>query len=189
MLENFKIWDDLLDEKFLMEIDDESNYYSWDFGNTSGNNSWPYGNKGGHRFWGCSLFRRISSDKIINNCPDQIYNLYLHLTQNIIKQNFQLEQISLNAQSLGQDGSTHIDNLPNNNFYTLMVFITSKWEESWGGNFQLLKSQDSPPEIVKSITYKPGRIVLFDSGIPHRGLAPIVPKVLRKSLVFRLKKL
>ena len=37
------------------------------------------------------------------------------------------------------------------------------------------------------VSPKPGRIVLFDGDLPHRGLAPKVPNILRKSLIYRLE--
>ena len=181
-----KIWDDLLDDKFIVEIDKESDEYDWRINNIAGNFTYPYGHKGTHLMWGCTLYRKHSNGYIENRCPINIYDLYLYLTKTIIKQPFELTTIQLNAQSLGQDGSVHIDS---NSDYTLMVLLNSKWDSKWGGDFQILETLDDSSKTIKSISYTPGRIVFFKGDIPHRGLAPIEPYIVRKTLVYRLNKI
>ena len=41
-------------------------------------------------------------------------------------------------------------------------------------------------ERIEEIEYKPGRIVLFDAGIPHRGLAPLNKYAYRYTTVYRV---
>jgi Rps23 Pro-64 3,4-dihydroxylase Tpa1-like proline 4-hydroxylase len=105
-----------------------------------------------------------------------------------LKEPYKLETIQVNGQSMGQNGTTHIDNAHNDGRKTLMVFINFKWQKEWGGEFHLLEKYNNNSKIVKNIEYIPGRIILFDGNIPHRGLAPTKPYIIRKSLVFRLSK-
>ena len=70
-----------------------------------------------------------------------------------------------------------------------MYFLNSEWEKGWGGEFQFMDKIDTNGEgsqVLKSIDYIPGRLILFKASIPHRGLAPLKPYVLRKSIVWRL---
>ena len=177
-----QIWDDLLDDRFLLDLDEESNFYNWKLGNIANRKSFPYGLKGSHLLWGTKF-------ESLNTSSKNIINLYNYLSQNLLNQEFNIKSIQVNGQSMGQNGTCHTDNPPNNQEYTLMVFINYKWEEKWGGDFQLLKEYDDNAEITQSIKYIPGRIILFDGSIPHRGLAPLKPYIIRKSLVFRLKKI
>ena len=180
-LPEIKVWDNLFDDRFILELDEQTNEYPWKL-NISGNRySFPNKTKGNYLFWG------VKFD--IKNLPPIILDIYNHLTMNIINQNFTLLSSHINGQSMGQDGTCHIDSLPNLQTHTLMVFINYKWEKEWGGDFQLLKEYDDNAEITQSIKYIPGRIILFDGSIPHRGLAPLKPYIIRKSLVFRLKKI
>ena len=57
-----------------------------------------------------------------------------------------------------------------------------------GGDFQLLEEYNDNAKIIKSIKYVPGRVILFDGNIPHRGLSPTKSNILRKSLAYRLAK-
>ena len=184
-LPGIQIWDNLLDDRFLLDLEEDSNLYNWHLANRANRKSYPLGTKGSHVFWGTTLYSEIHPKDLP---PSNIQNLHFYLTEKVISQKFNTKSIQANAQTLGQDGGCHVDNAPNTEEYTLMVFINYKWEEKWGGDFQTLKEYDNNAEVVHSIKYVPGRIVLFDGSIPHRGLAPLEPYIVRKSLVFRLKK-
>jgi hypothetical protein len=189
-LSSVQIWDDLLDDRFLLDLDEESNYWNWHLNNIANPKSFPYGGKGSHLLWGTTLFDANSSQSWgkIENCPKNIFNLYQYLLNSVLKEKYKLEMISVNGQSIGQNGTTHVDNGFNEGGRTLMVFINFKWQKEWGGEFQLLEKYSNSAKIVKNIEYVPGRVILFDGNIPHRGLAPTEPYIIRKSLVYRIKK-
>jgi len=176
-----KIWDDFIDDRFILDLDEESNNYSWSLDNVANRKSFPYKLKGSHLLWASNFFK-------LNEAPKKISNLYNFLINDIIQSPYILENIQLNGQFLGQNGTTHTDSKFNEGKMTLMVFITFKWQKEWGGEFQLLEEYKDNAKIIKSIEYIPGRIILFDGSIPHRGLAPTKPNIFRKSLVFRIKK-
>ena len=177
-IDSLQIWDNIIDDRFLLDFDEESNVYPWNLNNTANRKSYPYGNKGSHVFWG----HRFNND----NCPDYILGLSKFLLEEVIQKPYKISTIDFNAQSMGQDGTCHLDNSFGTGERSLMVFFTYKWKEEWGGDFQLLEAYDNDSKVVKSIKYIPGRVVFFDGNIPHRGLAPLEPYVMRKSLVFRL---
>ena len=183
-LPRIRIWDNLLDDRFLLDLDEESNYYTWVLNNTANRFSFPYGKKSSHLFWVSDLFSKEDPHKPV---PTPILDLFEYLIKNVLKKPFHLQQIQINGQSMGQDGTCHMDSQLNSKEYTLMVFINYKWEKEWGGEFQTLKDYDNSSKITNHIEYIPGRIILFDGSIPHRGLSPNIPYVVRKSLVFRLK--
>ena len=177
-ISSVKIWDNLIDDRFLLDLDEESNTYNWNLNNIANRYSFPYEKKGSHLLWGTKFS--------IDNCPEKIHSLCKYLLSNIIKHPYKVNLVELNAQSLGQEGTVHIDSDYNSGERTLMVFFNYKWEKNWGGEFQLLEKYDHNSKIIKNIEYIPGRVVIFDGNIPHRGLAPKIPNIIRKSLVFRL---
>ena len=179
-LSSVQIWDGLLDDRFLLDLDEESNHYHWCLDNVANARSFPYRLKGSHYFWGVNMPQ--------NQLPEKIKMLYDFLLNDVIKQPYKLKEAQINGQSLGQNGTVHIDNPINSGERTLMVFINFKWQKEWGGDFQLLEEYNNNSKILKNIEYIPGRIILFDGNIPHRGLAPIEPYIVRKSLVYRLAK-
>tara|TARA_R110000803_G_scaffold56812_1_gene114241 strand:- start:1133 stop:1702 length:570 start_codon:yes stop_codon:yes gene_type:complete len=181
-LSSVQVWDNYLDDGFLVNLDEDSNHYSWQLNNVANRKSFPYKRKGSHLFWS-------SGFPSLEKSPKNISNLYNFIIKEVVQSSFNLEGIMLNGQSLGQNGTTHIDNYYNDGYRTLMVFINHKWQKEWGGEFQLLEEIDNNSKIIKTIEYIPGRIIIFDGNIPHRGLSPIEPYILRKSLIFRLKSL
>jgi SM-20-related protein len=54
--------------------------------------------------------------------------------------------------------------------WTALFFINSCWNEDWGGEF--LMYEDGPQAIALAVAPKPGRMVLFDGEIIHRGGSP-----------------
>lgn len=180
-LSSVQIWDDYLDDNFILDLDEDSNNYSWRLDNVANRKSFPYKRKGSHLFWG-------STFPSLEKSPKTISSVYNFIIKELVQSSFNLESIALNGQSLGQNGTTHIDSYYNTGYRTLMVFINHKWQKEWGGEFQLLENNNNKAKIIKTIEYVPGRIIIFDGNIPHRGLAPTVPYIVRKSLIFRLKK-
>lgn len=193
--EHYKIWDGLFDDVFLHELDlDLSNTSFWGLGNVANSTSYPYGLKGSHNFWGATLYRENANIfKVINETPQKVQDLFYFLKSKIDR-DFKLLEISLNAQSLGQDGGWHLDHYASiappemkyNEDYTMMLFLNPIWEKDWGGEFQFTDRLEKSSKPLITLDYTPGRVILFKGIIPHRGLGPKVSKVVRKTLVFRL---
>jgi len=178
---DIQIWDNLIDDRFLLDFDEESNHYHWKLDNIANRYSFPYNKKGSHLFWGVGI--------PLESQPKSISNLYSYLSENFLGPNYKLHYIQINGQSMGQQGAGHFDRKYGVNQKSLMVFFNYKWNKEWGGEFQLLKENSNEIEVIKNIEYVPGRIILFDGNILHRALAPKEPYVIRKSLVYGLEKL
>jgi hypothetical protein len=182
------VWDDLFDDIFINELDFITNgnngQIKWGLNNYANRSGYPYGTKGTHQFWGNTLFNRKSEDEIINECPDKIYSMLKFILQDVIRTDLRLDMIQMNGQSLGQEGTTHTDDAVSK--YTLMYFVNSKWEKTWGGSLEFMGEDNGKLITRENINFIPGRVILFDGSIPHRAKAPLVPYVVRKTIVFRL---
>jgi|TARA_R100001440_G_scaffold8104_2_gene15609 Rps23 Pro-64 3,4-dihydroxylase Tpa1-like proline 4-hydroxylase len=178
---NIKIWDNRIDDEFIFEKDKESDYYSWQYNNMANTNSFPNNRKGTHLFWSVTTF---PNKKIF----DQYTSLAQFISTHLIKKDFQINSVFINGQFIGQDGTSHQDMKEGlTGQKTLMVYLNNRWQKEWGGEFQVLKEKSNDSEVIHSIEYKPGRIIYFDSSLHHRGLAPKIAGVFRKSLVYRIQ--
>lgn len=54
--------------------------------------------------------------------------------------------------------------------WTALTFINARWHEDWGGELLMYAGADGPCDYA--IAPRPGRMVLFDGMIPHRGGVP-----------------
>jgi len=54
--------------------------------------------------------------------------------------------------------------------WTALYFVNSRWHEDWGGEFQIYPEDGSA--IIFSVVPRPGRMVIFDGMIKHRGGIP-----------------
>lgn len=51
--------------------------------------------------------------------------------------------------------------------WTMLYYANMEWNKDWGG--ETLFTNEQYDEIEYAVMYKPGRFVLFDSSIPHKG--------------------
>lgn len=77
-----------------------------------------------------------------------------------------IERIYANFNLFGDFQFAH----PDGDVWTALFFINSVWNEDWGG--ELMLYEDGCQPIALSIAPKPGRMVLFDGEILHRGGTP-----------------
>ena len=174
------VWDNLIDDDFLLRKDRESNFYSWSLTNIANNNSFPNSQKGSHLIWGSILNKG-------NDLEKDYKDLLQFCVNKLIKKNFKVTEVSMNGQSYGQDGTCHTDVYGGGEEKSLMIFLNNRWQKEWGGEFQILENKSNDSKVLYNIEYVPGRIVYFDASLPHRGLAPKVTNVFRKSLIYRLE--
>jgi hypothetical protein len=176
-----KIYDNIFDKEYLYFIDRYVHSMKFSATNIANRKTVPYGNSGSHKLFGTSFFHRESINDILvfdqKNFPT-FYEMF-NLIQNQLNKSFILWTCKLNLQHSGCNGTFHTDFSPNEDRgkYSLMVFTNSEWEKEWGGEFEINNEK---------IDYVPGRVVLFDGSIPHRGLGPSLnyPYVYRTSLVY-----
>jgi hypothetical protein len=81
--------------------------------------------------------------------------------------NVGLERIYANFNLFGDFQFAHPDGT---DAWTALFFVNSRWNQDWGGEFLLY--EDGPQPIALAIPPRPGRMVLFDGEIWHRGGSP-----------------
>lgn len=72
---------------------------------------------------------------------------------------------------------------------TALIFGNDKWKINWGSETIFTNEESDDAEIIQSVIPKPGRLIIFDSNIPHTGRVPssLFPHY-RYSLVFNFNK-
>lgn len=101
---------------------------------------------------------------------------------------FKLYSAIAGGKTFGLDGGIHTDkdvefNDMGDGFMTLCFFPNEEWNPEWGGEFQFFNEDGS---IIATYYPMPNTCIVFDSNIPHRGLAPNRDcKRLRKYVSFK----
>jgi hypothetical protein len=91
------------------------------------------------------------------------------------------KQIRVNLTTPSERNYLHHDGLQGK---TLLYYPNSLWKIEWGGH--TLFMDENLEDTKYACLYKPGRVVLFDSPIPHMILTPnIMTPVNRYSLVLQ----
>jgi hypothetical protein len=87
----------------------------------------------------------------------------------IIKKNVKLIRINTNFQFYGMESGWHNDyNIPDENAWSLVTYINSKWDYTWDGQFVIrTKNRD-----YINVNPTPNEGVLFNASLEHRGGAP-----------------
>jgi len=150
--------------------------------------TFPYGFKGTHRLFGATLFNRVDLNRAtsVHDKSESFFNIFDEI-QNRLNVRFFLHSIHLNIQHSGCNGTTHTDSGWADD-YTIMMMTNPEWKDEWGGQFQL--TDDDGKTVVEEHAYVPGRIIIFPSKHPHRGLGPgpNSPYVYRSTVVWRVTK-
>lgn len=184
-----EVYDELYTDDFLVKLHALSRDLPWGYGNTANRYQYPQDSilgKGSHVFFGRRIYQKHSPYRIHNHAPDEFIDVLENFVFKIIKDNsLELQGIDINLQLLGQDGTVHRDFYNNPQDRTIMFYPHYKWDESWGGAFQVLDNQDN---IIDEYFPMPGRIIYFDSTVLHRALAPTIANIPRISVAFRMNK-
>lgn len=73
-----------------------------------------------------------------------------------------------NAYKRGDVTALHTDESD----ITALLYGNPKWNINWGSETIFTESLSPDTEIIASIIPKPGRLVIFDSSLPHSGRPP-----------------
>jgi len=97
----------------------------------------------------------------------------------------------INAFKFSDASLSHIDYSPLNvKSKTALLYCNREWNIDWGGETVFLNELSKNSEIIKSIIPKPGRLVIFDSEIPHAARVPnILYPTYRYTLVHNFHKI
>ena len=188
-----KIYDGKFDAKYLHDIfevlEDKINYKANNVANAS---TWPYFKTGTHKLLGSTIFSRKHlnfMDYVDNENALTFYRMFDFLCEILERDSRSvfLERIAINLQHSGCDGTLHIDSEgpQDKGSYTLMVMPNPIWEKGWGGKFQIFSEDRS--KMLEEHDYVPGRVILFPSHLPHRGLASTKKYIYRYSIVYGVR--
>ena len=118
----------------------------------------------------------------------EIINKLGELDPNTKKYQFKLYSAIAGGKTYGLDGGIHTDkdiefNDLGDGFMTFCFFPNEEWNPEWGGEFQFF---DNDGNVIATYYPEPNTCLVFDSNIPHRGLAPNRDcKKLRKYVSFK----
>lgn len=107
------------------------------------------------------------NDTFINLVTNRYFTSIPELTENAV----QLGRQYVNFSTLDTVDLIHDDcQYDKLDHYTILQYATFTWQPHWHGETVFYNSDYS--EIMMSVTFKPGRIVFFDSSIPHSARVP-----------------
>jgi len=150
-----------------------------------------------HSLWGATFFRKdYELDTDVS--PRQTY--MAKWLDRKIQTDFgfkwvRLQYMGLNSQTMGQDGTCHMD-ADRDDAYSLsfLYYTNTFWNPNWGGALRLYSEQfysgikeDMDEFEIGRVDFKPNRLLIFDGRIPHGAEAPH-PKaryIDRRSIVLR----
>jgi hypothetical protein len=100
--------------------------------------------------------------------------------------NLVFEKMQVNYTPPGEYRIIHVDSTKPHDL-TCLYFANEKWDVEWGG--ELLLYNRAKTEVLHAVTPKPGRMVIFESCIPHRGgTQSVICREIRMAVVLRFKR-
>lgn len=83
----------------------------------------------------------------------------------IPEQYFRLNASYVNLGIRGATYETHVDSYWNQSGKTLIYYANKEWNRNWGGETMFFNDDGKEIEYITPLV--PGRVVIFDSDIPH----------------------
>lgn len=134
-------------------------------------------------FW-AAVF--ADSEPALEKASPELYALWL-CAKRLLRGEHRIGLAYANGQTYGQAGEIHTDTEATGH-KTVLYYCNGHWQPSWHGETLFYTPDRS--EIIRAIVPKPGRIVIFDSNIPHAGRDPArVCPVMRVTVAFKLEPL
>lgn len=181
--------DDLFSDKFLFNCYEEvAHESSWACNTASNRYQNPVGcsfSKGKSLALGTTWYKSITKHFYKNDLPQTLMFVYEVILEHFHEDlnNSTLHMVNGNLQLQGMDGFWHQDSFYESTSEKSVIFFPHyKWSPDWGGAFQTQQNDQ-----IENYLPMPGRLILFDYSIWHRGLAPCVPMQPRYSVVYRFK--
>ena len=135
------------------------------------NNSWVFNKKEAgqyhnHPKFGNLLKQQYDAHGVGDILPlVEVAEVSKYTVMKVLKKRMKLERVNTNIQFAGQHSSLHEDG--GKNQWTLCIFVAAKWNEDWGGAFQIFIDGE---EFLTP--FNPNRAVLFRADHAHKGYAP-----------------
>lgn len=183
--------DNIFTDKYLIGLYEDVMSSPYTLSNVANRKSYPLRDGfdfGDCKIFGCTYYQRITKHFYNNNAPYRVMEAFEVLAETYLSElNFEIHSISANLQVMGQEGVIHKDEyIGDGSDRTLILFPHYKWEQDWGGSFQIFDDHD---RVIEEYLPLPGRALFFDASVGHRGNPPIVPNVGRYSIAYRLRDL
>jgi hypothetical protein len=122
------------------------------------------------KFWYADFSKNRWNEVLLQDIIDRLEVVAPHTKE----YNFKSLSVQAGGKTFGLDGNIHIDkdfdyNSDGDGYMTICYFPQKEWEAEWGGELQFF---DDDGNIIATYYPSPNSCVVFDSNIPHRGLAP-----------------
>lgn len=110
--------------------------------------------------------------------------LWKAVEQTVTPGSCNIERMYVNAYSYGDCPTVHVDHSEAGHF-TVLYYANYEWNHNWSG--ETVFYSETRDEIIRAVYPRPGRIVVFDSRIPHVAREPnrICP-VVRYTIAMKL---
>lgn len=160
----------------------EMNDTGWKWGRVTNPDTWD---EDTNVFWMADLtMAQWASETVFYEILNKLHEQYPQTSE----YSFKLQSSIAGGKTYGLDGGIHTDKDVNYNelgdgYMTLCFFPNEEWNPEWGGEFQFF---DDNGNVIATYYPLPNTCLVFDSNIPHRGLAPLRnSKVLRKYISYK----
>ena len=130
------------------------------------------------------LFIATLNKDFFDNIPFFLHKLFKKLNQIYPGQAYSIERILGICWTMSNKIAIHGDS-DSEESLTVLYHANYHWNTDWGG--ANLFYDDQITDIAKAVQYVPGRLVIFDSRIPH-SVSTINEKKLRFTISLLLKK-
>ena len=155
----------------------------WCFSQTSHTDSDSVDNPDSPTFWESKI--DINKNEIISNLWDEMYTIIKN--ENIIDENLEVIRTYANGQTYGLNGGIHQDDISDGTITVLYYPVNEYWNPEWHG--ETFFYSDDISHITAACIPRRNSFVVFDSQIPHVGMAPNKQyNGLRVTLAFKCRK-
>lgn len=131
------------------------------------------------------LFIAPLNKDFFNDVPYFLHNIFKKLNEIYPGQAYNIERIIGICWTMSNKIAIHGDS-DSDERLTVLYHANYEWNSEWGG--ANLFYNDQITDIAKAVQYVPGRLVVFDSRIPH-SVSTINEKKLRFTISLLLKKI
>ncbi len=160
--------ENVLRQDTFSNIVDELRKPIWQYGRVTNPDAWDEDTT---MFWQADLtLYNMVGDQAFYEIIDKLNQLEPETR----KYQFKLYSAIAGGKTFGLDGGIHTDkevefNDMGDGFMTFCLFPNQEWNPEWGGEFQFF---DDNGNVIATYYPMPNTCLVFDSNIPHRGLAP-----------------
>ena len=92
-----------------------------------------------------------------------------------------------NGQTYGMSGEIHTDAGSEVGHQTVVYYANAHWQANWHGETFFYNRERN--DVLRAVLPRPGRLVIFESDIPHAGRDPSrACPILRVTITFKLQR-